>query len=84
MTVRVEELQMLIGTMIAPGDAAPLAETVVTKVGGAAFASQSQPSQQGEEFGEIAADATPKFCKNCGEKLNSGSKFCKKCGNKIG
>ena len=25
----------------------------------------------------------PKFCRNCGEKLTSGSKFCKKCGTKI-
>ena len=47
----------------------------------------------GEEPPEIKADtkaeikseksAGPKFCRNCGEKLNPDSKFCKKCGSKI-
>jgi ribosomal protein L40E len=32
---------------------------------------------------DLENPTTPKFCRNCGEKLSIGSKFCKKCGNKI-
>jgi hypothetical protein len=32
---------------------------------------------------EQKKSVTPKFCRNCGDKLSSGSKFCKSCGTKV-
>jgi ribosomal protein L40E len=41
---------------------------------------ESQPDTINKEQEKLAK---PKFCRNCGERLNPDSKFCKKCGTKI-
>ncbi|TJX15804.1 zinc-ribbon domain-containing protein [Tissierella creatinini] len=76
MSLTYEELQSLIGTMISPGEEPPEMKTEA----------EAEPKAEAEPIEEPKVKikaTTPKFCRNCGEKLGSGAKFCKKCGSKI-
>ena len=68
MSLNCEELQGMIGTMISPGEESP----------------EMEVEADAEDINkEQKKSVTPKFCRNCGDKLSSGTKFCKKCGTKI-
>lgn len=70
MSLNYKELEELIGAMISPGEEPAQIKT------------EPEAEPKIEREAEPKA-VTPKFCRNCGEKLTSGAKFCKKCGTKI-
>lgn len=86
MSLIYEELQGLIGTMISPGEEPPeieaqvAAEPLVQPKAKMKADTKAEPENINKEHEKAE---TPKFCRNCGEKLTSSSKFCKKCGSKI-
>jgi len=78
MSLNYEELQGMIGTMISPGEESPEMEAETTTEPEVKL--EAKPKDLNNEQKK---SITPKFCRNCGEKLNTDSKFCKKCGYKI-
>lgn len=82
MSLSYDELQGLIGTMISPGEEPPEAKTETTAEPEVKL--EAKPKDTVKDMNnEQKKPITPKFCRNCGEKLSSESKFCKKCGSKI-
>ena len=85
MSLNYEELKGMIGTMISPGEEPP--EIEADEEVEQTISKAKMKAETKAETESINKDrenpTTPKFCRNCGEKLSIGSKFCKKCGNKI-
>lgn len=73
MSISYEEAKDLIGTIISPGDEPPVKAKEEAK-------GSPEPVQEPKVK---AKSSTPKFCRNCGEKLTIGANFCKKCGTKV-
>ncbi len=86
MSLNYEELKGMIGTMISPGEEPPEIEAETTDSKETKRKAEPEVKTKAN-VEDISRDqekpTTPKFCRNCGEKLTSGSKFCKKCGTKI-
>lgn len=82
MSLNYEELQGMIGTMISPGEEPPEIEALATDYVKTKMKTEIKAEPENINK-EQEKPATPKFCRNCGEKLTSSSKFCKKCGTKI-
>ena len=82
MSLNYEALQGLIGTMISPGEEPPEIEALTTADTETKMKVEPVPKPKAVNKNQEEPE-TPKFCRNCGEKLTSGSKFCKKCGTKI-
>jgi ribosomal protein L40E len=98
MSLNYEELQGMIGTMISPGEEPPEIEALTTDDTEIKMKAERSAEPNADVEAEIKVETkaesedinkeqkksiTPKFCRNCGQKLSSGSKFCKKCGTKI-
>lgn len=85
MSLSYEELQGMIGTMISPGEEPPemKADEEVEQTISKAKMKAETKAEPDSINKDQEKPTTPKFCRNCGEKLNMGSKFCKKCGTKI-
>lgn len=88
MSLNYEELQGMIGTMISPGEEPPekkvAAEPEVEPKDKMKAKMKAEAKAEPENINkDQEKPAIPKFCRNCGEKLNPDSKFCKKCGSKI-
>jgi hypothetical protein len=53
-------------------------QSVAERAAASAFMRPAEPSED-----ETEEDAKPKFCANCGAKLDPGSRFCRECGTRI-
>ena len=61
------ELRGFIATLLSPGEVPPVVEV-----------------KEVEEVVNVEKEVSgPRFCRNCGEKLNPSAKFCKSCGTKL-